>query len=73
MPWWAIPCETLQFPARLNKFPVRRASLSPAGADTLLDWCEDVRRSKSMLSGIAVGSLFRSHIDITKSPRSFYC
>ena len=24
MPWWAIPCETLQFPARLNKFPVRR-------------------------------------------------
>jgi hypothetical protein len=24
MPWWAIPCETLQFPARVNKFPVRR-------------------------------------------------
>jgi hypothetical protein len=24
MPRWAIPCETLQIPARLNKFPVRR-------------------------------------------------
>ena len=22
--WWAIPCETLQIPARLNKFPVQR-------------------------------------------------
>src|SRR5580704_14494666 len=24
MRWWAIPCETLQIPARLDKFPVRR-------------------------------------------------